>query len=342
MHHLAGIDDQLGRANTHLEAECAKADDSAVTRAGRRAGIHDHHCAAAADPQEPAIGGLLHGLVAGCGSRQSLLDNIGRQSSGAVEMRQTPVAMPPHPDKSAHPLDHVGERGSVSAGKACRHANFDKLAQHQNMPVRHAADMTAIRKDSGIEFRHQNVEQCVKPYGVGAHRGLGKGKTAQSPDLVVKAAHPPPVNGKAADLHLDGPGQQALKFLIRRNAIPAEIQRQPCQPVAHDIRPPVGKLPVLIVRYPAGDQFPRLDPRGITALGAKVTQPGEARIFLVITVWHDLPGSQPRASRRIAAPRVLQAGPHQASRCTAQLPSEQPALAKQPFKTRQPHGKDRC
>ena len=250
--------------------------------------------------------------------------------------------MTPHPDKSAHTLDDVGERSTVCANKARRHANLNKVSQHQDMSVRHAADMAAIGTDGGGELWHQYLDKSAKPRRVGAHRSLGKGKSAQRPDLVIKASHASPVHGKATDLHFDRTGKTTLKLLIRRNAIPTKIQCHACQPVPHDVGAPAGKVPVLVVGNPAGDQLAGLDARLVATLGTKVAQSCETRAVFIITIRRHLACRQSRASLRITAPGVLQAGTQQTSRCAANLPPEQAALAEHPFNARQSQGHDRC
>ena len=202
LHHLSGIDDKLGRADAHLESQCARSGDDIVTTR-HVAGIHDHHCAPASHAKEAAIGGLLHGLAVNAGAKQRFLGDFGADAPATIEMGDPAVTMPPHARHGTHALDRIAQRAAIDRGKAGRHAKFHKLTHQSDMPVGHAAYMAAIIMGDVADFREQHVLQCLDPCIPAAKRRFGKRNAAQGADLLVDRVHAPPVYRQTAQLHFD-------------------------------------------------------------------------------------------------------------------------------------------
>ena len=222
-HHLTGVNDKACRADTHLEAQCAEAADHAVLVCHRFPGIHDHDGASASQSQETAVGRLLDGLASRAGAKQRLFDSLGGDTAAAVEMGDPTVAVAPHPENAAHPVDCLAEPCPVGADKACRDAGLDKAAHQHNLAIRHPAGVTAIVKNKRFELRHQHIEKCLNPVRIAAHGGFGECDATKRADLVVDRFHPPPVDGQTTDLHFHRSRQPALECFIGGVAVPAEI-----------------------------------------------------------------------------------------------------------------------
>ena len=234
--------------------------------------------------------------------------------------------MPPHARHRAHSDDGIADGAAINSGKACRHAEFDKLAHQPDMAVRHAADMATIIMDGGAKLREQHVLKGFDSGAFAAERGLGKGQSAKRADLLVDASHAPPVHSQAPKLHLDRMRQPRLERLVGGIAIPAIIHRDDGKPLAHQVGPPVRQSPGLIGVDPFCDQVagPRagLD----AAFGAKIAKPGKAGMRCIAGCRSRAVGHDVGPALGVALPWVLQAWAKAVALPAFQLPAEQAAL----------------
>ena len=318
----AAIDDQPLVRGAHLERQRAGMGDAVHAAARRAAGIDDHQRGAGRQALEAARQRHHRRALARAGTRQHQVGEGAVALPGAVEQRQSAVAVAEEAQHRRQPVDggdQLGRRATL--GRRQRRAHVQQVAQHGELKMRRALGHDAVMHDVALheagEPRQRLLQALLVALAVAQEGQVGKDQRLQRRDRLVAdqagARHALEMRALAGERE-DQAGGEAR---IGRRRQPVVVADPRDDALGQDFAPPGGGRPAPFAIGPVVDQADGERGGGRIAAIAQVAQPGEA-----------VQGIEPKRRSAGALPRrVGRFGRHRARAAARQELAHEQALA---------------